>query len=197
MQQQIQRFLEEYFENPKSSNKEIIESNKPSVSNGNRTTTLKGKGILQEKDKTESLDHHEDITKPAADLNESSRTMYSRNEHIKKLVKIPSATHRPDKKNIQPVDMQSVKGKNIINKWQTDNLQFDNNRSNIKENPFNYTGHTEPNRKSIMDLLCNIINRLEIIESNQKEAVCPIASNSCRGHFNETGGPSKYTYGAA
>ncbi|CAG8770264.1 4210_t:CDS:2, partial [Gigaspora margarita] len=64
MQQQIQRFLEEYFENSKSSNKKTIESNKPSVSNRNGTTTLKGKGILQEKDKTKNLDHYEDITKP-------------------------------------------------------------------------------------------------------------------------------------
>ncbi|CAG8821549.1 10823_t:CDS:2 [Gigaspora margarita] len=55
IQQQIQRFLEEYFENPKNSNKETIESNKSSVSNENGTTTLKGKGILQEKDKTENL----------------------------------------------------------------------------------------------------------------------------------------------
>ncbi|CAG8772969.1 7807_t:CDS:2, partial [Gigaspora margarita] len=69
MQQQIQRFLEEYFENPKSSNKETIESNKPSVSNRNKTTTLKGKGILQEKDKTENLDHYEDITKPVMSIN--------------------------------------------------------------------------------------------------------------------------------
>ncbi|CAG8613260.1 34262_t:CDS:2 [Gigaspora margarita] len=64
MQQQIQRFLEEYFKNPKSSNKEIFKSNKPSVSNGNKTTTPKGKDTLQKKDKTESLDHYEDDTKP-------------------------------------------------------------------------------------------------------------------------------------
>ncbi|CAG8481844.1 3182_t:CDS:2 [Gigaspora margarita] len=174
MQQQIQRFLEKYFENPKSPNKETIESNKPSVPNGNETTTLKEKGILQEKDKTENLDHHEDITKPvmkwATDLNKSGHTMYSRKEHIKKSVKIPSATHRSDKENIQPVGMQSVKGKNILNKRQTDNLQSDNNRFNIKENLSNHTGHTEPNEKSMMDLLCNIMNRLEIIESNQKGA---------------------------
>ncbi|CAG8760703.1 45110_t:CDS:2, partial [Gigaspora margarita] len=64
MQQQIQRFLEEYFKNPEGSNKEIFESNKPSVSNGNGTTTPKGKSTSQEKDKTESLDHLEDNTKP-------------------------------------------------------------------------------------------------------------------------------------
>ncbi|CAG8806271.1 31524_t:CDS:2, partial [Gigaspora margarita] len=144
MQQQIQRFLDEYFENPKSSNKETIKSNKPSVSNGNGTTTLKGKGILQEKDKTENLDHYEDITKPVMNLNKSGRTMYSKKEHIKKSVRIPSATHRPDKENIQPVGMQF----------------------NIKENPSNHTEHTEPNEKSIMDLLYNIMNRLEIIEKN-------------------------------
>ncbi|CAG8816543.1 43515_t:CDS:1, partial [Gigaspora margarita] len=69
IQQQIQRFLEEYFENSKSSNKKIIESNKSSVLNGNGPTTLKGKGILQEKDKTESLDYHEDITKPVMSIN--------------------------------------------------------------------------------------------------------------------------------
>ncbi|CAG8853868.1 12316_t:CDS:1, partial [Gigaspora margarita] len=36
----------------------------------------------------------------ATDLNESGRTMYSRKEHIKKSVRIPSATYRPDKENI-------------------------------------------------------------------------------------------------
>ncbi|CAG8807773.1 44770_t:CDS:2, partial [Gigaspora margarita] len=97
--------------------------------------------------------------------------MYSRKEHIKKSVRIPSTTHRPDKKNIQPVGMQSAKGKNILNKRQTNNLQSDNNRFNIKENPFNHTGHTEPNEKSMMDLLCNIMNRLEIIETAAKKTV--------------------------
>ncbi|CAG8790644.1 32091_t:CDS:2, partial [Gigaspora margarita] len=277
MQQQIQRFLEEYFKKPKSSNKETIKSNKPSAANRNGTTTLKEKDILQEEDKTENLNHHEGITKPvmsisaqeiqasttelmnkqmkplnssypgipttssksislgrsklqltlflengksnaalieietknlrrseeliaawvihfeegkmirehqdavrkaiyhtklewATDLNESGRTMYSRKEHIKKSVKIPSATYRSDKENTQPVGMQSVKGENILNKQQTDNLQSDNKRFNIKENTSNHTGHTEPNEKSMMDLLCNIMNRLEIIESNQKRA---------------------------
>ncbi|CAG8816542.1 43514_t:CDS:2, partial [Gigaspora margarita] len=93
--------------------------------------------------------------------------MYSRKEHIKKLVRIPLTTYRPNKENIQPVGMQLVKGKNIINKRQTDNLQSDNNRSNIKENLSNHTGHIEPNEKSIMDLLCNIMNRLEIIKKTK------------------------------
>ncbi|CAG8492014.1 27921_t:CDS:2, partial [Gigaspora margarita] len=149
MQQQIQKFLEEYFENPKSSNKETIESNKPLAANENGTTTLKGKSILQEKDKTKNLDHHEDITKPVMNLNKSGCTMYSRKEHIKKLMRIPSATHRSDKENTQLVGMQF----------------------NIKENTSNHTGHTEPNEKSMMDLLYNIMNRLEIIESNQKGAL--------------------------
>ncbi|CAG8792310.1 9265_t:CDS:1 [Gigaspora margarita] len=68
MQQQIQRFLEEFFKNPKGSNKEIFESNKPSVPNGNETTTPKRKDALQEKDKTESLDYHEDNTKPVISI---------------------------------------------------------------------------------------------------------------------------------
>ncbi|CAG8829985.1 9023_t:CDS:1, partial [Gigaspora margarita] len=68
MQQQIQRFLEEYFKNPESSNKETFKSNKPSVSNGNRTTTPKGKGASQEKDITESLDHHENNIKPVMSI---------------------------------------------------------------------------------------------------------------------------------
>ncbi|CAG8793641.1 11912_t:CDS:10, partial [Gigaspora margarita] len=170
MQQQIQRFLEKYFGNPKSSNKETIESNKLLATNGNGTTTLKRKGILQEKDKPENLDHYKGITMPVMNLNESGRTMYSRKEYIKKSVRIPSATHRSDKENTQPVGMQLVKGKNILNKQQTDNLQSDNKRFNIKENTSNHTGHTEPNEKSMIDLLCNIINRLEIIESNQKGA---------------------------
>ncbi|CAG8840880.1 26126_t:CDS:2, partial [Gigaspora margarita] len=154
MQQQIQRFLEEYFKNLKGSNKEISESNKPSVLNGNGTTTPKEKGISQEKDKTESLDYYEDDTKP-----------------------VMMAIHKPDKENIQPVGMQSVKRKNTMNKRPTDNLQSNNNRFNIKENLSNYTGHTEPNEKSMMDLLCNIMNRLEIIESNQKGA--PSEGNKC------------------
>ncbi|CAG8706847.1 14608_t:CDS:1, partial [Gigaspora margarita] len=79
--------------------------------------------------------------------------MYSRKEHIKKLGRIPSATYRPDKENIQPVGTQSVKRKNILNKQQTNNLQSDNNRFNSKKSPSNYTGHTEPNEKSMMDLL--------------------------------------------
>ncbi|CAG8656266.1 11508_t:CDS:2 [Gigaspora margarita] len=113
-----------------------------------------------------SLDkeHHEAVRKAiyyyytklewATDLNESGRTTYPRKEHIKKSVRIPAAIHKPDKENIQPVGMQF----------------------NIKENPSNHTGHTKPNEKSIMDLLCNIMNRLEIIESNQKGAVRPYRS---------------------
>ncbi|CAG8731448.1 19835_t:CDS:2, partial [Gigaspora margarita] len=238
MQHQIQRFLEEYFENPKSSNKKTIESNKPSVSNGNGTTTLKRKGILQEKDKTENLDHYEDITKPVMSINAQkmqASTTELTNEQMKflnlpypgipiapskptplgrsklqlTLWDLPKKTNarviqknlsfygralvkrqgtsrhnekgnllllhkarmgcrfeqKPDKENIQPVGIQSVKGKNILNKQQTDNLQPDNNRFNIKENQSNHTGHTEPNEKSMMDLLCNIMNRLEIIET--------------------------------
>ncbi|CAG8848604.1 10188_t:CDS:2, partial [Gigaspora margarita] len=170
MQQQIQRFLEEYFKNPKSSNKKTTESNKPLASNGNGTTTLKGKGILQEKDQTENLAHHKDITKPVMSTyaQEIQAPLTKRtNEQTKPL---NSSYPESDKENIQPVDMQSVKEKNTLNKQQTDKLQSDNKRFKVKENPSNYTEHTEPNEKSMMDLLYNIMSRLEIIESNQKGA---------------------------
>ncbi|CAG8629907.1 7309_t:CDS:2, partial [Gigaspora rosea] len=219
MQQQVQSFLEDYFEKPEGSNIEGNKSNESANPCGNGTTPSKEKDLTQERSKTKNLCHDSNNAKfttstevqemqiPIIELKKDqtkhidahlleAHPITSKSKHKKNVKKVGNNllyAHESDKENVQPSGIALLSVVDTTNTRSLNSPQSRNSRNNSQKNQCNLSMHNEDNGKSMMDLLCDIMKRLELIEVNQKGRHAPIAPNGCCGHLNRAGVPFKCT----
>ncbi|CAG8573481.1 4006_t:CDS:2, partial [Gigaspora rosea] len=180
MQQQIQSFLEDYFEKPEESNIGRNQKVEVSTSRGNGTTPLKEKDRIQERNKAENLCYDsfnaKHITSTEAQEVQIPTTESKKKEHIKKAGSKHLILYKSGKENEQSTRLDLLYVVGVTNMSSVNKQQSRSSRNTSQKNQHNLTEHKEANGKSMLNLLGDIMKRLEAIENNQKGAPCPSRS---------------------